>query len=61
MSDDFLQGVVKFKKKPAKSGPEYAFFIPRTFVKNGLIDVSKTYEIYLKVVEDDEESHGDSN
>jgi hypothetical protein len=46
---------VKFKRKPAKTGPEYVFVIPRSFIKNGLIDPKKTYEVHLKEVPDAKE------
>lgn len=64
MEKEFLQGTVKFKRKPAKTGPEYIFVIPRSFVKNGLINPNRTYEIYLKEVPDEDEpasKDGDSN
>ena len=42
------QGIVKFTRKPAKMGEDYIFWIPRVYIKNGLVDPSIEYEIYLK-------------
>ena len=42
------QGFVKFIRKPAKMGMDYIFWIPRVYVKNGLVDPSCEYEVYLK-------------
>jgi hypothetical protein len=42
------QGIVKFTRKPAKMGEDYIFWIPRVYVKNGLVDPSVEYEVYLK-------------
>ncbi|MEX2717089.1 MAG: hypothetical protein Q6370_012370 [Candidatus Sigynarchaeota archaeon] len=55
MEGEFLRETVKFKRKPAKTGPEYIFVIPRSFVKNGLIDPNKTYEVYLKEVPEEKD------
>jgi hypothetical protein len=55
MEKEFLHGLIKFRKKPAKQGGDHCFWIPRSFVKNGLIDISKTYEVYLKEVPDAKE------
>ncbi len=42
------QGIVKFTRKPAKMGTDYIFWIPRTYVKNGLVDPNVEYEIFLR-------------
>jgi hypothetical protein len=42
------QGIVKFTRKPAKMGEDYILWIPRVYVKNGLVDHDVTYEIFLK-------------
>nr|MDO8114918.1 hypothetical protein [Candidatus Sigynarchaeota archaeon] len=42
------QGFVKFKRKPAKMGDDYIFWIPRVYIKNGLVDPNAEYEIYLR-------------
>ncbi len=42
------QGVVKFTRKPAKMGTDYIFWVPRVYVKNGLVDPRTEYEVYLK-------------
>jgi len=42
------QGIVKFMRKPAKMGEDFIFWIPRVYIKNGLVDPSVEYEIYLK-------------
>ncbi len=42
------QGVVKFTRKPAKMGQDYIFWIPRVYVKNGLVDPRAEYEVFLK-------------
>lgn len=52
MEEDFLHGIIKFKKKPGKQGKDYCFWIPRTYITNGLIKPGTTYEIFLKEVSD---------
>ncbi len=42
------QGVVKFTRKPAKMGTDYIFWVPRVYVKNGIVDPHVEYEVYLK-------------
>jgi hypothetical protein len=42
------QGVVKFTRKPAKMGEDYILWIPRVYIKNGLVDHGVEYEIFLK-------------
>ena len=42
------QGVVKFLRKPAKMGEDHIFWIPRVYIKNGLVDPACEYEVYLK-------------
>nr|MDO8085656.1 hypothetical protein [Candidatus Sigynarchaeum springense] len=42
------QGFVKFARKPAKMGEDYIFWIPRVYVKNGLVDTSCEYEVFLR-------------
>jgi hypothetical protein len=42
------QGVVKFTRKPAKMGQDYIFWVPRVYLKNGLVDPRVEYEVYLK-------------
>jgi hypothetical protein len=42
------EGVVKFSRKPAKMGADYIFWIPRVYLKNGLVDPTVVYEVYLK-------------
>jgi hypothetical protein len=42
------QGVVKFARKPAKMGQDYIFWIPRVYIKNGLVDPHVEYEVHLK-------------
>jgi len=34
--------------KPAKMGTDYIFWIPRVYVRNGLVDPGAEYEIYLR-------------
>ena len=46
----FEQGIVKFTRKPAKMGDDFIFWIPRVYIKNGLVDPSVEYEIYLKKI-----------
>jgi hypothetical protein len=48
--------LVSFVRKPAKSGSDYVFWIPRVYLKNNLIDPKKTYKIYLEEVSDDSSS-----
>jgi hypothetical protein len=42
------QGILKFTRKPAKMGNDYMFWIPRVYVRNGLVDPNAEYDIYLK-------------
>ena len=42
------QGVVKFARKPAKMGTDHIFWIPRVYIKNGLVDPGVEYDVYLK-------------
>ncbi len=42
------QGVIKFTRKPAKMGTDYIFWIPRVYLKNGLVDPRAEYEVFLK-------------
>ena len=42
------QGIVKFTRKPAKMGGDYVFMVPRVYLKNGLVDPTCEYEVYLK-------------
>ncbi len=44
------KGYVMFKRKPAKMGEDYIFWIPRVYVRNGLVDTTCEYEIYLRKV-----------
>ncbi|KKN33207.1 hypothetical protein LCGC14_0806020 [marine sediment metagenome] len=45
--------VIKFSKKPAKHGDYYIFHIPNSFIKEGLVDPSKKYTVYLEEHEED--------
>jgi len=51
----FEKKVVKFTKKVAKTGRAYCFYIPSSFIKNGLIDPTKTYTVFLSPVKDEQE------
>ncbi len=42
------QGVVKFARKPAKMGTDYIFWVPRVYIKNGIVDPHVEYEVYLR-------------
>ncbi|MBN2150568.1 MAG: hypothetical protein JW839_03880 [Candidatus Lokiarchaeota archaeon] len=42
------QGFVMFRRKPAKMGDDHIFWIPRVYIKNGLVDPACEYEVYLK-------------
>jgi hypothetical protein len=42
------QGVVKFARKPAKMGTDFILWIPRVYIKNGLVDPHAEYEVYLR-------------
>ncbi len=42
------QGIVKFTRKPAKMGEDYIFWVPRVYIKNGIVDPKIEYEVYLK-------------
>ena len=54
-AEGFETAVVKFRRKPAKMGADYIFWIPRTYIRNGLVDPAVEYEIYLKRVPSKEE------
>lgn len=40
---------LRFKRKPAKQGDFYSFFIPKVYVDNGLIDPNEEYYVYVKL------------
>ncbi len=42
------QGYVKFTRKPAKMGEDYIFWVPRVYLKNGLVDPHVEYEVFLR-------------
>jgi hypothetical protein len=42
------QGIVKFTRKPAKMGADRIIWIPRVYLKNGLVDPTCEYEVYLR-------------
>ncbi len=42
------QGIVKFTRKPAKMGQDFIFWVPRVYIKNGLVDPHVEYEVYIK-------------
>ncbi len=42
------RGFIKFKRKPAKSGDAYMFWIPASYIKNGLIDVGEEYDVFVR-------------
>jgi hypothetical protein len=42
------QGVVKFTRKPAKMGTDFIFWVPRVYIKNGLVDPACEYEVFLR-------------
>jgi len=44
------QGFVKFTRKPARMGEDHIFWIPRVYIRNGLVDPDAEYEVYLKKV-----------
>lgn len=46
----FETAVIRFRRKPAKMGADYIFWIPRTYIRNGLVDPTVEYEVYLKRV-----------
>ena len=41
------EGYVKFTRKPARMGDDHIFWIPRVYIRNGLVDTSAEYEVYL--------------
>jgi len=49
------QGFVMFKRKPAKMGDDHIFWIPRVYLRNGLVDPNAEYEVYLRKVPKKEE------
>jgi hypothetical protein len=42
------QGIVKFTRKPAKMGEDFIFWVPRVYIKNGIVDPRIEYEVYLR-------------
>ncbi|MEX2680332.1 MAG: hypothetical protein Q6373_001920 [Candidatus Sigynarchaeota archaeon] len=42
------KGYIKFMRKPAKMGDDYIFWIPRVYIKNGIVDPACEYEVYLR-------------
>nr|MDO8084513.1 hypothetical protein [Candidatus Sigynarchaeum springense] len=42
------QGIIKFARKPAKMGMDYIFWVPRVYIKNGLVDPTCEYDVFLK-------------
>ncbi len=40
--------ILHFDRKPAKQGNYYIFSIPTQYIKDGHIDVDKTYRIYVE-------------
>jgi len=51
---DFLKKEVTWQRRPAKIGSYFGFSIPMDFIRSGMIDINKTYEIHLKEVPDGE-------
>nr|MDO8113029.1 hypothetical protein [Candidatus Sigynarchaeota archaeon] len=49
------QGFVMFKRKPAKMGDDHIFWIPRVYLRNGLVDPNAEYEVFLRKVPKKEE------
>jgi hypothetical protein len=54
--EGFETAVVKFRRKPAKMGADYIFWIPRTYIRNGLVDPNVEYDLYLKRVPSEQEN-----
>ncbi len=48
------KGVVMFLRKPAKMGEDRVIWIPRIYVRNGLVDPSSVYDIFLRRVPKEE-------
>ena len=44
-----------FNRKPSKAGEEYFFKIPRSSIREGIIDPTKTYELRVFVFDNDKE------
>ncbi|MEX2718520.1 MAG: hypothetical protein Q6353_002200 [Candidatus Sigynarchaeum springense] len=42
------QGIIKFARKPAKMGMDFIFWVPRVYIKNGLVDPTCEYDVFLK-------------
>lgn len=42
------QGIVKFTRKAGRMGTDFIFWIPRVYVKNGLVDPKAEYDVFLK-------------
>lgn len=55
--------IIKFRKKPAKAGRVYCFYIPASYINNGLIDPKKHYDVFIaevpeaEIKEEDKEDH----
>jgi len=60
MIDDpfhFTKGFIKFTRKLTKMGQDFILWIPKTYVRNGLVETNAEYEIYVKkIVRKDEKA-----
>ena len=45
------KNVVWFTRKLAKTGANYVIWIPRDYIRKGLVDPNAEYEIYLRKIE----------
>lgn len=44
--------ITVFNRKPAKMGEEYFFKIPRSSIRNGVIDPERLYELRIFIFDD---------
>lgn len=51
IEDVFGKIPVVITRKPAKMGEDFIIWLPRVYVKNGIIDPGATYELYLRKVD----------
>jgi hypothetical protein len=43
---------VTFKRKPAKQGADWMFYIPRVYVENGIIDPNRAYKVEVRLLKE---------
>lgn len=49
---NWLEKGISFIRSPAKTGDRYVFTIPKSYIRNKLIDPEKKYKIFLAEIEE---------